>query len=1027
MIMSSTPTISDLPPPPEAQCEGEMAERIRILDWSRTPLGPAESWSPALRMMVPFMLANRFPLLLWWGPEFVSIYNDAYRPILGIKHPSGLGQPVSECWQEIWHILRPLIETPFRGGPATWMEDILLEIRRHGYPEETHFTIAYSPVPDDTVPGGIGGVLATVHEITDKVVSERRVIALRDLSFQSCEIKSAGDACAAAALALRPHAKDVPFALLYLLDADGKQARLAAAAGTETDAAFSPAVVDLAARAEAWPFSAVLASEKMQLVEPLGERFAAVPPGPWSDPPRCAAVVPIKSNLAHQLAGFLIVGISSRLRFDERYASFVELMAAQIATAVANARAYDEERQRAAKLAELDRAKTMFFSNVSHEFRTPLTLMLAPLEDLLHPGAAPSAEQVRGLAEVAHRNGLRLLRLVNTLLDFSRIEAGRARAEFEKTDLAALTAELAAAFRATIERTKLEYRVTCAPAAEPAYVDREMWEKIVFNLLSNAFKYTLAGSIELSFTGTAAAFVLTVRDTGTGIPKEAKAHLFERFYRVKGAQGRTHEGTGIGLALVSELVAQHGGTVSCASEVGCGSAFTVMIPRGSAHLPAAQVRPGPPRAISVSGNLPAVEEAADWLTPAPAALAPENLPSPPLPSGAKPPRRSVVLLADDNADMRAYLQRLLSDRFDVIAVGNGREALDAMARVKPDLVLSDVMMPHVDGFELLRHIRRSAEFAATPVLLLSARAGEEARIDGVESGADDYLVKPFNSRELVARMQTQLTMAAARKDHENALRTARDELARHAAALERVVEERTRRLSETVAELETFSYSIAHDMRAPLRSMRGFSRILLEEHAAGLDEEARGFLRRIGSSAERMDQLIQDVLTFSRISSSEMALTSVDTDQLVRALIDTYPNLQTGQASLLIAGTLPVVLGNEAALTQTFSNLLDNAVKFRRPNASAVVEISAQVRDGRARISIRDHGIGIAPDHHDKIFQIFQQLSREYEGTGIGLAIVKKSVERMGGAVGLDSAAGAGATFWVEFPVPTDAAAATVP
>ncbi|HLI51623.1 MAG TPA: hypothetical protein VKU87_07485, partial [Thermomicrobiaceae bacterium] len=160
---------------------GEMGDLIRAMDWSTTALGPVAAWSPSLRMMVRFMLANRFPLLLWWGPAYISIYNDAYRPVLGTKHPWALGRPVSECWSEIWDVLQPLVDTPFQGGPATWDEDILLEIDRYAFVEETHFTIAYSPVPDDTAPGGIGGVLATVHEITKQVIGERRVVALRDL------------------------------------------------------------------------------------------------------------------------------------------------------------------------------------------------------------------------------------------------------------------------------------------------------------------------------------------------------------------------------------------------------------------------------------------------------------------------------------------------------------------------------------------------------------------------------------------------------------------------------------------------------------------------------------------------------------------------------------------------------------------------------------------------------------------------------------------------------------------------------
>jgi signal transduction histidine kinase len=542
---------------------GEMGERIRTFDWSRTPLGPAGSWSPALRTLVRLMLANRLPMLLWWGPQYVSIYNDPYRPVLGNKHPGALGQRVSECWKEIWHVLQPLIDTPFHGGPATWDEDILLVINRHGFAEETHWLIAYSPVPDDGVPGGIGGVLATVHETTGKVVGERRMVALRDLGTRPAEAKTAEVACAAAARTLGTHAGDVPFALLYLADADGRHARLAGAAGVTPGEAISPEVVDLGATdAGGWPLSVTRRTGQAQVVSDLACRFPAVPPGPWPDPPTTAVVLPIPSNKPHDLVGFFVAGVSSRLRLDDAYRGFLGLAATQVANAVANARAYEEERRRAEALAELDRAKTAFFSNVSHEFRTPLTLMLGPVEDLLarsHTDLPPAAARQ---LEVVSRNGLRLLRLVNTLLDFSRIEAGRVRAVYQPTDLAGFTAELASVFRSACERAGLRLSVECPKLAEPVYVDREMWEKVVLNLISNAFKFTLAGEIAVSLRQAGSHVALRVRDTGIGIPPGEMPRLFERFHRVENTQGRTHEGSGIGLALVQELVKLHGGSVS---------------------------------------------------------------------------------------------------------------------------------------------------------------------------------------------------------------------------------------------------------------------------------------------------------------------------------------------------------------------------------------------------------------------------------------------------------------------------------
>src|ERR1700733_4378691 len=394
---------------------GEMGALMRSMDWSKTPAGAIESWSPVLRMMVRLLLSNRFPLLLLWGPHYCQLYNDPYRPVLGGKHPASMGQRASECFPEIWDVIGPLIDTPFNGGSATWMDDLQLEYIRYDRLEEAHFTVACSPVPDETVPSGIGGVLATVHEITGQVVGERRRSALRDLGSRSAEAKNAKEACVIAASTLAGYPEDVPFALFYLLDGDRKQARLAGAAGTEMGRAESPLAITLSgkrSRDAIWPLAQTVRSDAMQIVEGLQGKLARVPLGPWSDPPRAAAVWPIRSNTEHQLAGLLVLGLSSRLQFDDRYRDFCELVTSQVATAIANARAHEEERKRAEALAEIDRAKTVFFNNVSHEFRTPLTLMLGPVEDLLarsHTDLTPAA---KNQLELVNRNGSRLLRLL---------------------------------------------------------------------------------------------------------------------------------------------------------------------------------------------------------------------------------------------------------------------------------------------------------------------------------------------------------------------------------------------------------------------------------------------------------------------------------------------------------------------------------------------------------------------------------------------------------------------------------------
>jgi signal transduction histidine kinase len=737
-----------------------MGALIRTFDWSQTSVGPIASWSPTLRIMVRFLLANRFPLLLWWGPQYVSIYNDAYIPVLGTKHSWALGKPVSECWSEIWHVLKPLIDTPFHGGPATWNEDIELEINRHGFLEETHFTIAYSAVPDEAAPNGVGGVLATVTEITDKVIGERRTVVLRDLAARTGDARTTDEACAIAAETLARHAKDVPFALLYLVDADRKLARLASVAGVERGEAISPEQVKLTDEDEGrgWYLPAVATPI---VVDDLHARFPSVPTARFSDLSRTAMVLPIAGLIPQDTLGFLVAGLNPRLMLDDHYYDFLQLMKAQIASAIANARSYAEERKRAEALAEIDRAKTVFFSNVSHEFRTPLTLMLGHIEDTLTNGEVRLADRDRLV--IAHRNSLRLLKLVNTLLEFSRIEAGRIQALFEPTDLAAATAELASVFRSATERAGLHLVVDTPTLPELAHVDRQMWENVVLNLLSNAFKFTLQGEIEVKLAMDEDSFVLTVRDTGIGIPADEMPRLFERFHRVEGAKGRTQEGSGIGLAFVQELVRLHGGSVSTESQLGKGTTFRVSIPRGNGHLPSNQTDQGKGRLSTATGSTPFIQEALRWLPDdnrKTADFFEVELDAPAVNTGSD--GRAFLLVVDDNADMRDYLGRLLGSHHELEIVGDGEAALAAVARRKPDLVLTDIMIPGLNGLELLKRLRADSRTNTIPVILLSARAGEESRVEGMKAGADDYLIKPFSVRELLARVEAHLKMSRYR-------------------------------------------------------------------------------------------------------------------------------------------------------------------------------------------------------------------------------------------------------------------------
>jgi PAS domain S-box-containing protein len=753
---------------------GEMGARMRAVDWSRTPLGPVESWPQALKTSVRILLTSRQPMFVWWGEALINLYNDAYRDILGDKHPEALGQPAETVWREIWDQVGPRARSALLGNEGTYDEALLLIMERHGYAEETYYTFSYSPVPSDE--GGIGGILCANTDDTQRIIGERQLALLRELAAATAEARTISDACARSARSLESNPRDLPFALLYLVERDQRRAILTGQANLAAGHPAAPESIGLD-DSSVWPLATATRTNEPCLVE-LGAGMTGLPAGAWAQSPRQAILLPIPASGELGRVGVLVAGLNPYRPFDDRYRAFMQLVAGQIAAAIANAQAYEEERRRAEALAELDRAKTVFFSNVSHEFRTPLTLMLGPLEEVLAQPADQLPAATRSLVDLVHRNSLRLLKLVNSLLDFSRIEAGRVQASYQPTDLAALTADLASSFRSAIEKAGLRLILDCPPLPEPVYVDRAMWEKIVLNLLSNAFKFTFAGEIGVVVRPSAdgAGAELRVHDTGTGIPAAALPRLFERFHRIEGARGRIFEGTGIGLVLVQELVKLHGGTVSVESELGQGTTFSVSVPFGRQHLPAERIGVASALAASAAAFSSTaaetyVDEAMLWL--------PESSTSGPVPPvSASAPR---VLLVDDNADMRAYVQRLLEERYAVEAAPDGEAALAAARARPPDLVLSDVMMPGLDSFGLVAALRADPRTRDVPIILLSARAGEEAEVEGLHGGADDYLVKPFSARELMARVETHIRLARARTETTHRERTARLQ-AEHLAA-----------------------------------------------------------------------------------------------------------------------------------------------------------------------------------------------------------------------------------------------------
>lgn len=770
---------------------GAFGELLAGIDWAATPLGLPESWSGPLVDTLRLMLTSEHGMALYWGAEFATLYNLSSTPIVGAKHPWALGRPYKEIFPEVWvHPVSSHFHYVIDTRKSLLIPDEPLIMERHGFPEQCYFDSSFQPVLLDD--GTAGGVLQIITETTGRVLGERRLRLLSETGARTAGLLTPGDVARVVAEVLRSYPEEVPFLGLYLASEPG-MLRLVASAGLGP----APEAVSLS-EADRSEVAARLA-QVLADGAPATLSAAALTGGNTAGQHAEASRLPVEQALAlpldsaGQVGGVLVVGVNPCFPPAGAYRDFLEVLAAAVAGALTAALAHDEQRRRAEALVELDRAKTTFFANVSHELRTPLTLLLGPLQQAL---ADEDRTERRAQLELAERGALRLLKQVNTLLEVARADAGQIHPALEPVDLAGATAELAGVFRSAFEVAGLTLEVDCPPLSKPVSLDREMWEKIVLNLLSNALKFTFTGGARVQVATAGDRARLTVTDTGTGIPADELPRLFERFHRVRGARSRSHEGSGLGLVLVKDLVEAHGGTVGVDSRLGQGTNVTVDLPFAAAHRP----RPAPPTTDAGSPGETAreggggrsgraaayVDEALGWLAadpvPAPATPAartphaPVNHDAPrgPGPHETDRAHRARLLVVDDNSDMRAYLTQLLEPEYDVLLAADGLAALE-MALAQPvELVLSDVMMPGMDGFELVRALRADPRTARLPIVLLTARAGEEESVQGRQAGADDYLAKPFSARQLLARVRTGLELSRLR---EQALTETRHQLA----------------------------------------------------------------------------------------------------------------------------------------------------------------------------------------------------------------------------------------------------------
>ncbi len=579
------------------------------------------------------------------------------------------------------------------------------------------------------------GIFVATTDATLAVVEARRLDIVRELAvLSSADFSSREGIADAVAHVLAKNRQAVPFFVGYLPDGASGLVQVARYGLSGPSSQLPDAVPGTA---EDHPLIEVATSRvrRQMTYEPTDIGAAPGPLGP--KPPDSALIAPLGAP-GRPLEGVVVLGINPYRRVDERYSTYATLVTRQLSGLFVDVRAATEERARTAALAELDQAKTTFFANVSHEFRTPLTVALSAARELRESGLTEA--QARHV-DAIQRSAERLNRLVDTLLTFAQAEAGHLAPHREPVDVARLTNDVVGMFRSVIESTGLDLE-TDLDDMGTWLIDGEAWVKIVANLLSNAYKFTAAGSIRVILSHTEDKVVLTVQDTGTGIDRADSQRVFERFQQVVGRPARGVPGTGIGLALVKDLVEANKGEVSLVSTPGLGSTFTVTLPAtvAGAHAEHAPVALNP-----IVDELLAESEASDLV----AAHATGD------------PGRPLLLLVEDNADLRAYLTRLLtSDSWSVVAVPDAPSAM-RLERV-PDLILCDVMLPGPSGLDLVATVRGTPEWTTVPVILLTARSGPEELAHGLSVGADDYIGKPFEPIELLARVRTHYELAQGR-------------------------------------------------------------------------------------------------------------------------------------------------------------------------------------------------------------------------------------------------------------------------
>lgn len=664
--------------------------------------------------------------------------------------------------------------------------------------------------------------------------------------------------------------------------------------------------------------------------------------------------------------------------------------------------------------------KTQFFANVSHELRTPLSLILGPAERLAE-GSNLTQNQRHQLGLI-RRNGKMLLKQVNNLLDVSRVEAEGISVKYSRFDFASWLRGFAAQFESAAEEKHIRYRIV-APEQLPIEGDPNLLERVLVNLLSNAFKFTPEGghiTVELEGRGEQLSFSVT--DTGPGISPGQEQIIFERFRQADGGNNRRFGGTGLGLAIVKDFVELHGGTVNVQSELGAGARFTVQLPSLAPADEAVKEALQPPDASTeaiLEGALEEIRDVSNDSVEDAASVRRPDLPT--------------VLIVEDNPDVRAFIVSTLSDQHNIITAVDGKDGLETALALRPDLIITDMMMPRMSGEELLTELRKRGELDVVPVLLLSARTDDELRVKLLSAGAQDYLTKPFLPQELQARVANLVAMKRAGDTIRNELASNSNtvvelagELARSHRQLRSALDAtaKAKEQAERASEVKShFLALISHEMRTPLSLIMMNSELLIRNPKERLSDVAQNKIKAVMRAAQHLLTEIDGILEYTRAERGELTakLSQVDVESVIKGAIHTaQAQIESSDVSLFlteIPSEFLVIRSDSRLLQIALTNLIVNALKFTQ---RGTVSVHVRALEAETVFEVKDTGIGIAEADLSRIFIPFEQVEpvqrKSIPGFGLGLTLTKGIVEALGGRIEVESEKESGSTFRIVLP-----------